>query len=224
MGGNLYRTLWRWHFYAGLAIIPFVLMLSVTGAMFLFKPQLDRWEEQAFRNLPAMAQVAPSRQRAAALAAYPGAMLHSFRLPEQAGDAAMAHLMLADGTMEDVFVSPAGRVMGAIEPDGRLSAIIQHLHGRLLAGRAGGWLVEAAGSWAIVLVVTGLYLWWPRGRAAAGVLWPRIGAGRRVLWRDLHAVTGFWSRGWRWSCSSPRCHGAGCGARRSRRCAKKRDG
>jgi uncharacterized iron-regulated membrane protein len=41
------------------------------------------------------------------------------------------------------------------------------------------------------MVVTGLYLWWPRGRGAAGVLWPR----RRSLLRDLHAVTGFWVAG-----------------------------
>jgi uncharacterized iron-regulated membrane protein len=38
------------------------------------------------------------------------------------------------------------------------------------------------------MIVTGLYLWWPRGRGAAGVLWPR----RQALLRDLHATTGFW--------------------------------
>jgi uncharacterized iron-regulated membrane protein len=41
-------------------------------------------------------------------------------------------------------------------------------------------------------VVSGLYLWWPRGRNGAGVLWPRLSARGRLLWRDLHAVTGFW--------------------------------
>jgi uncharacterized iron-regulated membrane protein len=38
------------------------------------------------------------------------------------------------------------------------------------------------------MLITGLYLWWPRGRGAAGVLWPR----RRTLLRDLHAVSGFY--------------------------------
>ncbi len=28
----LYRTIWRWHFYAGLLVIPLVLVLSLTGA------------------------------------------------------------------------------------------------------------------------------------------------------------------------------------------------
>jgi uncharacterized iron-regulated membrane protein len=37
-----YRMIWRWHFYAGLLVMPMVLILSLTGAMYLFKPQIDR--------------------------------------------------------------------------------------------------------------------------------------------------------------------------------------
>ncbi|CAN5195542.1 hypothetical protein BH10PSE13_BH10PSE13_26200 [soil metagenome] len=43
--GALYRPLWRWHFYAVLMVMPPVLILSVTGAIFLFKRQVERWEE-----------------------------------------------------------------------------------------------------------------------------------------------------------------------------------
>ncbi len=46
---TLFRTLWRWHFYAGLFVIPFVIVLATSGTVFLFKPQIDRWEERAFR-------------------------------------------------------------------------------------------------------------------------------------------------------------------------------
>ena len=28
---RLYRAVWRWHFYAGLYVIPFLMMLAVTG-------------------------------------------------------------------------------------------------------------------------------------------------------------------------------------------------
>src|SRR6188768_2142387 len=186
---SLYRTLWRWHFYAGLFVIPFVLVLSMSGAVFLFKPQIERWEERAFQQLPAAGAVAPSEQVAAALAALPGATLHSYRLPQQTGDAAMVHLALADQhSMRDVFVSPQGKVLGSLDPDARVAEVVRRIHGQLLLGTRGSWLVELAASWAIVMVITGLYLWWPRGRGTAGVLWPR----RRSLLRDLHAVTGFW--------------------------------
>lgn len=191
----LYRTIWRWHFYAGLFVIPFILLLSVTGAAFLFKPQTDRWEERAWRGLPVAHQVDADAQVAAALAAFPGARFHYYRIPDAPGDAAVVHIGLPDGAMRDVGVSPQGRVLGAIDPATRLSAVMQKIHGSLLMGVGGGVLVELAASWATVMILTGLYLWWPRGRGLAGVVWPRLSRGGRTALRDLHAVTGFWVSG-----------------------------
>lgn len=186
---TLYRRLWRWHFYASLFVIPFILVLALSGALYLFKPQVDRWEERAFRGLSATEAVAPSAQARAALQANPGSRLHSYRLPEAPGDAALVHLALAEpGRMRDVFVSPQGEVVGSLDADTRIMAVVRSLHSGLLMGERGSRLVELAACWAIVMILTGLYLWWPRGRGAAGVLWPR----RRSLLRDLHAVTGFW--------------------------------
>lgn len=196
MENSLYRTLWRWHFYAGLFVMPMLLILALTGAVYLFKPQVERWEERSFQGLSVAGAVAPSRQRDAALAAFPGASFHSYRLPERSGDAALIHLALPDNAgMRDVFVSPQGDVLGSLNPDQRIMEITQEIHGQLLLGPQGSWLVELAASWAIVMIATGLYLWWPRGRGLAGVLWPRLKQGQRVLWRDLHAVTGFWVSG-----------------------------
>jgi uncharacterized iron-regulated membrane protein len=194
--GRLYRAIWRWHFYAGLFVVPMVLLLALSGSIYLFKPQLDRWEERDFRGLSTAGAVTPNAQLDAVLAAVPGASFYSYRLPEQAGDAAMVHLGLpGDRGMLDVFVSPQGQVLGSLQPEARISETIKRLHGSLMLGRVGDWLVELAASWAIVMIATGLYLWWPRGRGAAGVLWPRLRAGSRVFWRDLHAVTGFWVAG-----------------------------
>lgn len=192
----IYRTIWRWHFYAGLLVLPLMIVLSLSGALYLFKPQVERWEERAFQGLPTGHAAAPSAQLAAAMAAFPQARLASYRLPERAGDAAMAHLALPKGQgMRDVFVSPQGKVLGALDPDRRIIAIDREIHGQLLLGRSGSWLVELAASWAIVMIATGLYLWWPRDRGLAGIVWPRLGRGSRTFWRDLHAVTGFWVSG-----------------------------
>ena len=190
-----YRTIWRWHFYAGLFVIPFVLVLSATGAAYLFKLDLDRWEERAWRGLPTAGAVDADAQVAAALADFPGANFHYYRIPEAPGDAAIVHLGLTNGTMRDVAVSPQGRVIGSADPDKRISAWLSRIHGSLLMGRAGSLLVELAASWAIVMILTGLYLWWPRGRGVAGVVWPRLSLGARTALRDLHAVTGFWVSG-----------------------------
>lgn len=193
---TLYRTFWRWHFYAGLFVIPLILILSITGAIYLFKPQVERWEEQAWHGLPSQPAASPNAQLDAALAAFPGSRFHSYRLPQQTGDAALIHLTLADGNaMRDVFVSPRGKVLGSLDPETRIEEVVENIHGQLLLGKRGSWIVELAASWAIVMIFTGLYLWWPNGRGLAGVVWPRTRHGARVLLRDLHAVTGFWVAG-----------------------------
>jgi uncharacterized iron-regulated membrane protein len=193
---GFYRMIWRWHFYAALFVMPLVLVLATTGAIYLFKPQIDRWEERSYRGLSVQGAVSPNIQLAATMTAYPGAQFHGYRLPERKGDAAMIHIGLADGSaMRDVYISPQGKVLGSVDPDSRISATISRIHGSLLIGGVGDVIVELAACWAIVMILTGLFLWWPRGQAMAGVIWPRFGQGRRTFLRDLHAVTGFWVSG-----------------------------
>ena len=43
-----------------------------------------------------------------------------------------------------------------------------------MIGTVGDRLVELAAGWGVVLVVSGVFLWWPRGQAA-GILWPLTG-------------------------------------------------
>lgn len=193
---SFYRMVWRWHFYASLFVMPMILVLATTGAIYLFKPQLDQWEERAFLNLPVEQRVSPNAQLSAVMDAFPGAQFQSYRLPAQEGDAAMIHIGLADGiSMRDVYVSPAGKVLGNVDPESRISATVSRIHGSLFIGKIGDWIVELAACWAIVMVLTGLYMWWPRGQVVAGVIWPRLARGKRVFMRDLHAVTGFWVSG-----------------------------
>lgn len=192
----VYRTLWRWHFYAGLFVLPFLVTLSLSGMLYLFKPQVERYEERAFHGHLASRPVSAHQQVEAALAAHAGARLLDYRVPEQDGDAVMVRLGLANsGGNLEVFVAPDGSVVGAMRPGDRIMAFVKRFHSELLIGKAGNWLVELAANWAILLILSGLYLWWPRGRGPAGTLWPRVGLGRQIFLRDLHAVTGFWISG-----------------------------
>lgn len=34
-GTALYRAIWRWHFYAGLFVVPFLIVLAVTGLIIM---------------------------------------------------------------------------------------------------------------------------------------------------------------------------------------------
>jgi uncharacterized iron-regulated membrane protein len=193
-GRRLYRAVWRWHFYAGVFCIPFVLWLSFTGSIYLFRPQIERWLDRPYDHLHlAGVRATPEQIALAAVAAVPHSSLHYYELPPNP-DAA-ARVVVGVGAKEfRVYVHPVTRaVLYIIDEDHRPMTLLAHLHGQLLAGRWGSYLVELAASWAIVLLLTGLYLWCPRQtQTLAGVLWVRIGKGQRIFCRDLHAITGVW--------------------------------
>lgn len=195
MANLTYRALWRWHFHAGLFCIPFVLVLALSGSIYLFKPQIDAFADRAVDSLEVRGQRATAEaQIAAALASLPGSRLFVYEIPREPDDAVRVHLYAPDGTGRIVYVHPGTlAILKTVPHTARLTELVRTLHGELFAGRTGSILVELAACWAIIMIVTGLYLWWPRdARGAAGVLYPRTGQGRRVFWRDLHAVTGIW--------------------------------
>lgn len=190
----LHRTLWRWHFYAGLFCVPFVLILSLSGAIYLFKPQIEAALDRPYAHLVISGPSAsPEAQALAAVDSVPGGRLKAYQLP-QTPDQAVQVLVTAKGEDVRVWVHPQTlQVLKTVPEKARLMAVVQHIHGELLMGKQGAILVELAGAWALIMVLTGLYLWWPRGaQGLAGVGYPRLNRGRRLAWRDIHAVTGVW--------------------------------
>lgn len=190
-----WRALWRWHFHAGMFCIPFVVVLALSGSIYLFKPQLDAFADRDVDSLAITGHPARgAAQIAAALASLPGSKLFVYEIPREADDAVRVHLYAPDGTGRIVYVHPETlAILKTVPHAARFTEVIKTLHGELLAGRTGSILVELAASWAVIMLITGLYLWWPRDtHGLAGVLYPRLHAGRRVWWRDLHAVAGIW--------------------------------
>jgi len=190
---SFYNLAWRWHFYAGLFVIPFLILLSLTGIIYLFKPQLDQLLYPELLQVPVAAQsVSADEQLTLVQQAYPQAQIKQYLPPVAEGRSAQFVVDNAGQTL-NLFVDPyRGTLLGSQDAQSNLQAIARQLHGELMIGTVGDRLIELAAGWGIVLVVSGLYLWWPRGSSGAGVLWPRLTARGRLLWRDVHAVTGFW--------------------------------
>lgn len=193
-----YRAIWRWHFYAGVVCIPFMIVLALTGSIYLFKPQVEAFIDRPYDRLALQGPPAPlEAQAAAAVAAVPGGRLKTIELRADPTDAARIIVRDAAGAETRVYVRPDDlAVLKTVREDERFMEVAKTIHGELLMGERGSILVELAACWGILMVVTGLYLWWPRGHSGlAGVVFPRLGRGSRLMWRDLHAVTGFWISG-----------------------------
>ncbi|ADH89843.1 sulfite reductase [Ancylobacter novellus DSM 506] len=188
---DLYRAVWRWHFYAGLMVLPFMILLSVTGGLYLFRDEIDGLVHRdlklvATREAPAQA---PSAWIDAALAARPDTAL-KVNMPATPDASAEVVVKTAEGERRSVYVDPYdSRVLGELPDRGTVMWIVRRLHSLAEFGTLANGVIEIVGGWSILLVGTGFYLWWPR-KQAGGVLTVRGTPRRRVFWRDLHAVTG----------------------------------
>jgi uncharacterized iron-regulated membrane protein len=185
--------MWRWHFYAGLIVLPILALMAVTGALYLYKPEIEAWlypiQITAPKNAPTLS---PARiisitqhyaQTPVTQLAIPADRTESWRVTTRNEN--------SDSTV--YFVDAFnGRIMGQMH-DGGVMKTIKTLHSLAITGPIGNRLVEVLAGWAILLCFTGLYLRWPRrGRPALAI---RGRAGGRLFWRDLHGTLGFLSAG-----------------------------
>jgi len=196
-GGTFYRTVWRWHFLAGVCTAPVAIFLAITGGLYLWRPQYEDWRYHRLLHVPASERgvgTSLDAQFAAARATHPEAGLVSFAPASAPGRSSETVLSLRDGDSVSVFVDPTdARVLGERRDSERIMQKLRSLHGTLLIGKAGQIVTELAATWMFVLLLTGFYLWWPRPKFSAwGFILPRLRSGRRIFWRDAHAVTAVW--------------------------------
>ena len=193
---EVYKAFWRWHFYAGLIVMPVLMLMALTGGLYLFRGDIDDLVYRPLMFVEARsAQASPDAWVAAARAAVPGRVMQIER-PKDANRSARLVVQVGGerGPTRDVFVDPhTARVLGD-RPSGGVMATVKGLHSLSLAGPIPNLLIEVVAGWAIVMVATGLVLWWPRGQGG-GVVTIRGAPKQRLFWRDLHAVTGLFVGG-----------------------------
>lgn len=89
-GKTFYFTAWRWHFYAGLYVAPFLIMLAVTGLAMLWSAQLvGRDGEKSYSVTPGTETVSILKQATAAYFAVPDGMLVQYIAPRTADNPAV---------------------------------------------------------------------------------------------------------------------------------------
>jgi len=190
---TLYFLTWRWHFYAGLFVIPFMLMLSITGLVMLFDDEIElAFHQDAIEIAVSGEPIKVSQQLVAVQNQYPQGSVTQF-VPSKTPDLANRFsVALEDGTSVFATVNQyTGEVVGEIPRSDSLYQLANDIHGTLLIGDWGDYLIEVAISLSILLLVSGIYLWLPRDNASrAGFLKLRVSSGPRVLMRDLHANIG----------------------------------
>ncbi|WP_179405531.1 PepSY-associated TM helix domain-containing protein [Burkholderia guangdongensis] len=195
--GTGYRTLWRWHFYAGLFVMPFLVVLAITGTIYCFQPQIEPllYPHQLVVTPRPSPRLDEDALLAGARAAMPpDAVATTARISARADRSAEFVFRLPDGRRESVYLNPYdGTVLGALDVDRRFMQVDRMIHRKLLLGKPGELLMELVACWTLVMIGTGIALWWPRGTARVGrALLPDLSLRGRPLWKSIHAALGIW--------------------------------
>jgi uncharacterized iron-regulated membrane protein len=195
--GQGYRTLWRWHFYAGLFVMPFLVVLAVTGTLYCFQPQIEPllYPHRLVVEPRDAARPGADALLAAARRALPaGAVATTVRISSRADRSAEFIFRLPDGDRQSVYVNPYdGTVLGTLSVEQRFMQVDRMIHRKLLLGKPGELLMELVACWTLVMIGTGVALGWPRaGTALRAALLPRFSLRGRPLWKSLHAALGIW--------------------------------
>ena len=198
----LRQRFWRWHFFAGLIVIPFVVLLATTGSIYILKPQIDAFEEQRIHKQSTAAQnQAPldaTNLLEGLLADYPQASLSQYTLakpndltvevelnhPVSDGQAAKARAVTY---WVDQY---SGEVLAQKESEKRFLNVVKKLHSELLMVNYGSYFVELVASWTIILLITGVYLWVTSTGLSIPKLFRVDWSSQNLRLRHLHGVLG----------------------------------
>ena len=192
---HLNSWFWKWHIIAGLITLPFMLLLSITGIVYLFKTDLNDaiYQEQRFVLEKTSPRFSFQSQLDVVNTAFEPP-IRSVSLPVAANQATAFALKTTGHSKHLVYVDPyTNEITGEFIQKNTLMHKVRKLHGELLLGKLGTLTVELVASWFLVLILTGMYIWWPsKGIRLTTLFWIRTQQGSRIFWRDLHAVLGIW--------------------------------
>ena len=193
----LRRAMFQVHMWSGVAIGLYVLMVSVTGSVLVYRNELYR---VATPDPIVVAKSGPlltdAELQEAATRSYPGYVVTGISRSRNP-DRAVSISLRRNADLEERLFNPyTGQDLGDSVPLGIwLVSKLMELHDDLLGGTTGR-AINGVGAWlVIVLACTGMVVWWPGIRT-----WRRsLTVHRHVGWRrftwDLHSMIGFWTLG-----------------------------
>lgn len=200
---HFYQRVWRWHFYSGIYVVPFMIMLSLTGIVMLFDTEIKEWRHPHLMTVevPANPQPVSMEQQITAIKTkFPEHTIHRIFIRDRSDNPSTSQEFIIQQKVDGknvrtlAYVNPYdGKVLGSMLQSDTWYAIADNMHGTFLIGDVGDRLIEIAAGLGFLLIITGFYLWWPgRGRPLSGVLWPSISKGTKTFVKEFHVSTGVW--------------------------------
>jgi uncharacterized iron-regulated membrane protein len=204
MGWSLRAFLRQLHLWLGLSLGLLFAVLALSGAALVFYVEIDaalHREVASDPALPAPHWEDPVWDRVQATARRYSSDPHgewSFEATGQGGAIPARYYPSSHAAGHHAerdmvwFAADGSRILRSEPWGGYLMSWLYELHMHLLAGDSGRQIVGWSGCASLLLLLSGLLLWWPRGSWRKALAFKRAAAPIRRL-RDLHKLAGLWS-------------------------------
>lgn len=191
MNQRTVTILYALHSWAGITTGLLMFIVCFSGAVVVFKHEIDRWANPTLSTLPRSAKpagvdavVASVRDR------YIGARLEFIVLPNDVNPNYFVFIREAgseEGAARAKLVarSDTGEVVGKV--DSQLGQFVRNLHVFLFFGPR--WIVGFLGAAMLVLIGTGIFI---HRKILAELFTLRWGRSFRLITSDLHRAAGIW--------------------------------
>lgn len=150
-----------------------MLILAITGIMMMYIGFFDgRDGERVIVPVPQDAvKISLEKQSKLAQSTIPNSTLVELIMAPKKDRVNVFRLKLKDGSQTMVAVNPyTGEIVKDWKRRQGWYDLADNIHSDLLIGKTGDRILEIAAGFAIILIITGLYLWWPRGKKINKVL------------------------------------------------------
>lgn len=193
----LRKAIFQLHLWSGIGIGLYVLLISVTGSVLVYRNEMYR----AATRDPIMVTASGTRLtdeqlKQAAKHAYPGYTILSVGRVQKPNQAVSISLKRSADLKSRLFNPYTGADLGDSVPLGiwAVSKLLK-LHDDLLGGTTGRAINGAGALLILVLVFTGIIVWWPGIKTWRRSLTVPSNVGwQRFIW-GLHSMLGFWTFG-----------------------------
>jgi len=190
---KLNQWLWRWHFIAGIISLPFVLVLAITGGIYLFKDKVETPIISQYKEITDVGNTKISFQNQLKIVEKElGKKPDGLVIPISENEST-EFVSGRFSHKKSFFINPfTQKVTGKFSPKNTWMYTVRKLHGELLGGKVGTKVIELLASWLVVLILTGIYIFWPKENKLSHLIRIRFNKGKHVLYKDFHSVIGFW--------------------------------
>lgn len=181
------------HSWAGIVTGLLMFIVCFSGAVVVFKNEIDLWANPSLAGLPRTQSPAPLDTVLAQLQVrYPGVTVETIALPDDVNPSYFAHVRErgapASQRTKVALRSDTGAVVGPV--DSQLGQYLRMLHVFLFFGPR--WIVGFLGAAMLVLIGTGIVI---HRKIIAELFTQRWGRSFRVVMSDLHKSAGIWGLG-----------------------------